>query len=292
MDGKDSILDMKEGGKVSCKDFFFDSGTNHTEFLKKGVIEVSQDVEIRENFYATGNHEFHIVSDVRHTINVWNKIIDEELYFNKFRIVGNGIEVLDVKEPFHCYSTDGFVADDWSWLLYDYYGEDFLIASASTSKVNNWEHSLIQTGAMLAIAQHKENFAGSMIGGMNLDEYTFSAYNARTKRIEKYTLNDINITTVDMASGSAITGSVYYQGRLFLISTSPELVELLWKDFKNTAAIEAIKEVGDVYLGAYKNLVKTTITEFLPNNLSDAFEMTTMIKKYGNIMQKYYELGK
>lgn len=292
VDGKDSILDMKEGGKVSCKDFFFDSGTNHTEFLKKGVIEVSQDVEIRENFYATGNHEFHIVSDVRHTINVWNKIIDEELYFNKFRIVGNGIEVLDVKEPFHCYSTDGFVADDWSWLLYDYYGEDFLIASASTSKVNNWEHSLIQTGAMLAIAQHKENFAGSMIWGMNLDEYTFSAYNARTKRIEKYTLNDINITTVDMASGSAITGSVYYQGRLFLISTSPELVELLWKDFKNTAAIEAIKEVGDVYLGAYKNLVKTTITEFLPNNLSDAFEMTTMIKKYGNIMQKYYELGK
>ena len=94
-----------------------------------------------------------------------------------------------------------------------------------------------------------------------------------------------------MTVGSAITGSVNYQGKLYQISTSPELVDRLWKDFKDTAAITAIKEVGDVYIGAYKNLVKTTIAEFLPDNLRDSMEMTKMIKDYGKLLQKYYELG-
>lgn len=72
----------------------------------------------------------------------------------------------------------------------------------------------------------------------------------------------------------------------------PKLAVNIWEDFKNTATIGAIKEVGNVYLGAYKNLIKVSINEFLPENLSNSLEMTKMIKDCADVLRKYYELGK
>lgn len=292
VNGGNGILDMKQGGLVSCNDFFFDSGTSHAQYLKAGVIQVSQDVEIRENFYASGTHEFQIVTGVRHTVNMWAKIIDEPLHFNIFRVVGNGIEVLDVKEPFRCYNPEGFIMDDWSWLKLDYYGEDFQFTDVqpNTSELQN----ILQTGVMLAIAREGEKiklWEGIDYISVNVDSFSYQICDPKTKKLNTYTLQNVNISGEELTGGSAIAGQFNYNGRLYAVSMKPELMVKIWEDFKDTATIGAIKEVGDVYLGAYKNLIKATINEFLPKNISDSLEMTKMIKDCKDILRKYYELG-
>lgn len=288
------ILDIISDAEVVCKDFYFDSNINHSGYLTNGIITVSGDVEIRENFYASGYNEFCVVGSNVHTINMWAKIIDEQQYFNIFHVIGNGIEVLEVKEPFRCLDSNGFVMDDWSWLKFDYYGEDFLFTG--TKPVTNDLHNTLQTGIMLAIAKEGKK-EDAILGGfeyISVDEKSFSyqVYDTKAKKLKTYILQNVKVVGEKVGVGSAIFGQFYYNGQLYIVSMNPELTVKIWNDFKNTATIGAIKEIGDIYLGAYKNLIKVSISEFLPDDIYDSLKMTEMIKKYSDIFRKYYELEK
>lgn len=281
------ILDMNAGGNVTCQDFVFESNENHRNYLSNGVISASGDVEIKNNFYATVNHEFQITGSNRHTINVWDQLIEDDQHFNRFRIVDNGLPVLDVKEPFRCQSE--FIADDWSWLKLLYYNSDFLITGAQSS--DKIISSNLQTAFMLAMAKHgeqKDIWGGTSFVSLDLDSFTFKTY--ENGRAQTYTLQNLYSFGEKNASGSAIVGSFNYQGQRYIISMKPDLMEKIFEDFKNTATISLIGEVGGEFTGAYRNLIKATITEYLPQNLTDALEVTTMIHDYADLFKKYYEL--
>ncbi len=287
------ILDIKSDAEVICKHFYFDSNINHSGYITNGIITAGGDVEIRENFYASGDNEFCIVGSNVHTINMWSKIIDEQQYFNRFHVVGNGIEVLEVKEPFRCLDSSGFVMDDWSWLKLDYYSEDFQFTS--TKPATKDLQNILQTGVMLAIAKEgemKNIWGGFDFIAVNADSFSYQVYDSKAKKLKTYTLQNVNISGEKVGVGSAIFGQFYYNGQLYVVSMDPKLAVNIWEDFKNTATIGAIKEVGNVYLGAYKNLIKVSINEFLPENLSNSLEMTKMIKDCADVLRKYYELGK
>lgn len=288
----DGIIDLSSGGTISCDgSFTFDSATNHIQYLTAGLIEVGDDFESKRNFYASGSNEVHILGYRVHTINMWDKWVQDDQYFNIFRVVDHGIEILDVKEPFHCNAENGFIMDDWSWLKVDYYGSDFQFVGVPSPSESL--KGILQTGLMLAIASEGQivEFGGIEYIGVDADEYIFSVYSPQQKQVITYTLEDISVTGLGLTTGKVATGQFRYNGRLYGFAPSPELSTKIWQDFKNTATILAITEIGDVYLDAYKNIVKSLISDVLPNSLQDAFEITSIIEDNSEIFENYQTLS-
>ncbi|MBM6977345.1 lectin-like protein [Intestinimonas butyriciproducens] len=288
----DGIIDLFSGGTISCDESFtFDSKTDHKQYLTAGLIEVGDDFESKRNFYASGSNEVHILGYRVHTINMWDKWVDDDQYFNIFRVVDYGIEILDVEEPFRCNAENGFLMDDWSWLKMDYYGNDFQFVGVPSPPESL--KGVLQTGLMLAIASEGNvvEVGGIEFISVDTDEFIFSVYSPQQKRVITYTLEDISVTGLGLTTGKVATGQFKYNGRLYGFAPSPELSTKIWEDFKDTATILAITEVGDVYFDAYKNIVKSLISDVLPDSLQDAFQMTSMMEENSEIFENYQALA-
>lgn len=288
----DGILDLSDGGTVHCdQSFTFDSGTDHTPFLSAGLIEIGNDFESKRNFYASGSNEVHVIGYRVHTINMWDKWIARDQHFNIFRVVDHGIEVLDVKEPFRCQDEAGFLMDDWSWLKVDYYNTDFEFVGVPSPSESL--QGILQTGLMLAIAREGTiaEFGGIEYIGVDTDEFVYSVYSPQQKQVITYTLEDVSVTGVGLTAGKVVTGQFKYNGRLYGFAPSPELSTQIWEDFKDTATILALSEIGEEYLGVYKNIVKSLISNELPTNLQDALQITSMIAENSEIFENYQTLA-
>ena len=283
------ILDLSSGGTVSCdKSFVFDSATDHKRYLTAGLIEIGDDFESKRNFFASGSNEVHVLGYRIHTINMWDKWISDDQYFNVFRVVGHGINVLDIKELFHCKAEKGFLMDNWSWLKVDYYGSDFEFVGVRSPSESL--KGILQTGLMLAIASE-----GTFVElddnieyiDVDVDEFDFSVYSPLQKKVVAYTLKNISVTGIGLMGGKAVTGKFMHDGSLYGFSTSPKLCTKIWNDFKNTTASVMIAEVGDEYLDAYKNIVKSLISDVLPGSFTDAYQITSMMEEHKEVFERY-----
>ena len=271
----DGILDLSSGGTIKTHDFFFDSGTAHYRYLTDGIISVDGDVEIRQNFYASGSNEFQIHGGYSHEINMWNKIVQEDQYFSVFHVVDHGFEVLDVKEPFAT-AENGFVADDWSWLTADYGGD--LLFSGSTQPSDELR-GVMQAGVLLAIAREGE-LVKAQAGEMNYlkvdaKDFTFSYFDPDAEQVKQMTI-DVSVFGLVMTGGTAVTGTVRYGGQSYMFNTDPEAAETLWNAFKNSTTIGIVKKLAEESGKDYWNVVKSLLAEMIPD-WKNALEMTDFL---------------
>lgn len=279
----DGIIDLSSGGSIAAGDFFFDSDVNHLPYLTDGVISAKGDVEIRQNFYATGSNEFQIIGGYRHEINMWNKIVREDQYFNIFHIVGNGFEVLDVKEPFAT-AESGFVADDWSWLTMDY-GGDLLFSGAP--QPSDELKGALQAGVMLAIAREGD-LRDAQVGGMkyldvDAEDFTFSYFDPKAEEIRQLTI-DVEVFGLQMTGGTAVTGTVRYGGRQYVFNTDPAAADTLWQAFQNSTTIGIIEDLVSESGEDYWNVAKSLLAEMMPD-WSNALEMTDFLMEMKDVTE-------
>ena len=102
-------------------------------------------------------------------------------------------------------------------------------------------------------------------------------------------------------ASAASNGFTQYSNRVRLVCLAHRMLidlravnnqsSLVTIAIKNTATILAITEIGDVYLDAYKNIVKSLISDVLPNSLQDAFEITSIIEDNSEIFENYQTLS-
>ncbi len=280
----DGILDMSRGGTVTvAENLLFDPAEDHTRYLTDGVLSAGGDAEFRRNFYASGNHEFHVTGGGTHEINMWAKLLSEDQYFNVFRVVGRGFEVLKIREPF---AAAELVADDWSWLTMDYYGTDFQFSGSPMPSES--VRGILQAGVMLAIAREGE-YTDAQAGGLryltvDAEDFTFSYFDPDAEEVRSCTV-DVTVTMgVVMEQGSAVTGTVRYLGRTYVFSMAPTLAEQIWKDFRGTITIQAIADLGMELEDECKDMARAVVAEAMPD-WRNALEMTEFLEQIQDVLE-------
>lgn len=283
------IIDLSKGGTLQTKgDFIFNSSIEHDMYLRNGQIEVSGDVNIKRNFYASEKNNFQIISNGKdvHKIEVNKNWFKPLQTFGVLHIVGGGCENLDLKQVFN---YDNIIFDNWDILKQEYYGNCLNLMYNAASQLGKKakqppEYVLenIQSGLMIAVYNSgiKIPFVNEFkFKSVNKEGVEFYYYDKESEKIEKYTL-DINYFGIQMG-GTAGYGSVVYKDDKntyrYVIGINKDTMEKLQDDFIKTVKNTYVDSIKDTVI---QNLHKSRIKSEL---FSDFYDLMGDIKEVNEL---------
>lgn len=210
---------------------------------------------------------------------MWDKWVAEKQYFNKFRIVGKGIEVLNIKEKFDC--KDKIIIDDWSILKLAFYGEVFDIkkSSSNPSKIEKKNENIIKENIENALMLQLFKTEGYEVNdfmklSLNFQNETMYYYNTIEKKLKSYEISTQGFK-LEQTYGSIATGIVKYEE----------------DNITYTASFSFNKNASDSAISDFEaNLIKGTAESFCSEYLSKVVdlcdELTLNNNKFINFTKK------
>lgn len=293
------VLDMIQGGYLIVNgNFKFNSSESHLGKLNLGTIEIHGNAEFVKNFYATQSNKVIFTGSGIHEINMWDKfdLWDTDQYFQDLEIDGNIFQV-SFKET-KTTVNGKFIFSDWSWLGNLFFGDELQIAK-SNFQLTPIEEQLLRTSVMRAYVQYGErtNIWGS-IDYLSVDkediEYTYTISNPKNKKkVQQQTihLDSINASGLDIGKNLVFI-NVYYKGNLYVFSTSPDFSEEVYKYFKKEITKSIALKIANSFVDEYKSLVLGSISDFLPSDINDSYQMIKFLGDYKDLIETYAELNK
>lgn len=312
------VIDMHSGGRLRVGgDFTFKPKEAHDNELTKGRIYVGGDLEIKKNFFASGEHEMHLFSTGgQHKINMWNKWFKDQ-YFNKLILDDEGVDSLYIKEVFTCSSL---AVANWDFLqgaLNN--GNPFVIEPTGTSyssfhylSADQQRQILynVNVGLMRTLVDY-----GTVVEFQDLPMFcecvhtdTY-AYVSSSGAVGSYVL-DVNYIGSDQKYGASF-GSVGYTEKIngtyrtynFVVGADPANIAKGVEDFKKVILKYATDEMDEVmkeYLSLYTALMKELVAETLNitvdqlekviDDVEKIKELLESLKKEKDKLQEYREI--
>ena len=104
-------------------------------------------------------------------------------------------------------------------------------------------------------------------------------------------MTNVNANGMDIGKNLVFIEATY-KGKLYVFSTSPDFAEEVYKYFKKEITKGVILDIANNFVDEYKSLVLGCISDFLPSDINDTYQMLKFLVEYEKMLETYDELSK